>query len=135
MAAPVVCRSDVALTNGCARPNTRPPVWPRRQWIHGTRFRVRTGVPWRDVPVAYGPWGRIYDLFGRRQRHGIRHRIPAVIEVEVLSVELFEKSSPVFAKRHVGSLDVFRIPQRLRPPGCRGYLFPRSTDRGRTLSE
>ncbi|MFS8201968.1 IS5 family transposase [Streptomyces sp. CWNU-52B] len=29
----------------------RPPVWPRRQLIDGIRFRVRTGVPWRDVPV------------------------------------------------------------------------------------
>ncbi|KJY35589.1 transposase, partial [Streptomyces sp. NRRL S-444] len=28
----------------------RPPVWPRRQLIDGIRFRVRTGVPWRDVP-------------------------------------------------------------------------------------
>ncbi|MFF8096263.1 transposase [Streptomyces sp. NPDC016675] len=36
----------------------RPPVWPRRRLIDGIRFRVRTGVPWRDVPVEYGPWGR-----------------------------------------------------------------------------
>ncbi|MGW2424279.1 transposase [Streptomyces sp. NPDC001709] len=40
-----------------------PPVWSRRQPIDGIRFRVRTGVPWRDVPVEYGRWGRIYDLF------------------------------------------------------------------------
>ncbi|MFF2999499.1 transposase [Streptomyces sp. NPDC057950] len=32
----------------------RPPVWLRRQLIDGIRFRVRTGVPWRDVPVEYG---------------------------------------------------------------------------------
>ncbi|GGS12885.1 hypothetical protein Snoj_38140 [Streptomyces nojiriensis] len=43
----------------------RPPVWSRRQLIDGMRFRVRTGVPWRDVPVEYGPWGRIYDSFRR----------------------------------------------------------------------
>ncbi|MFC4517901.1 transposase [Streptomyces ehimensis] len=36
----------------------RPPAWSRRQLIDGIRFRVRTGVPWRDVPVEYGPWGR-----------------------------------------------------------------------------
>nr|WSS73306.1 transposase [Streptomyces sp. NBC_01175] len=23
--------------------------------INGIRFRGRTGVPWRDVPVEYGP--------------------------------------------------------------------------------
>ncbi|MGW0952982.1 transposase [Streptomyces sp. NPDC002545] len=31
--------------------------------INGIRFRVRTGIPWRDLPAEYGPWGRIYDLF------------------------------------------------------------------------
>ncbi|MFF5968750.1 IS5 family transposase [Streptomyces collinus] len=53
----------------------RPPVWPRRQLIDGIRFRVRTGIPWRDVPVEYGPWGRIYDLFRRWQRDGTLHRV------------------------------------------------------------
>ncbi|WP_405669207.1 transposase [Streptomyces sp. NBC_01527] len=37
----------------------RPPVRSRRQLIDDRAFRVRTGVPWRDVPVEYGPWGRI----------------------------------------------------------------------------
>lgn len=53
----------------------RPPVWSRRQLIDGIRFRVRTGAPWRDVPVEYGPWGRVYDLFRRWQRIGTWHRI------------------------------------------------------------
>ncbi|WP_406324192.1 IS5 family transposase [Streptomyces sp. NBC_01637] len=53
----------------------RPPVWPRRQLIDGIRFRVRTGVPWRDIPIEYGPWSRIYDLFRRWQRNGTWQRI------------------------------------------------------------
>ncbi|GGY34486.1 IS5 family transposase [Streptomyces tanashiensis] len=53
----------------------RPPVWPRRQLIDGMRFRVRTGVPWRDVPAEYGPWGRVYDLFRRWQRDGTWQRM------------------------------------------------------------
>ncbi|MER5200785.1 IS5 family transposase [Streptomyces sp. NPDC002755] len=53
----------------------RPPVWPQRQLINGIRFRVRTGVPWQDVPVEYGPWGRVYDLFRRWQQDGTWHRI------------------------------------------------------------
>ncbi|MEV5204002.1 transposase [Streptomyces sp. NPDC053720] len=39
------------------------PSGSRRQLIDGIRFRVRTGIPWRDVPAEYGPWGRIHDLF------------------------------------------------------------------------
>ncbi|WP_443044656.1 IS5 family transposase [Streptomyces sp. DHE17-7] len=47
----------------------------RGSLIGRIRFRVRTGVPWRDVPVEYGPWGRVYDLFRRWQRNGTWHRI------------------------------------------------------------
>lgn len=57
------------------RKTGRPPVWPRRRLIDGIRFRVRTGVPWRDVPAEYGPWGRVYDLFRRWQRDGTWHRV------------------------------------------------------------
>ncbi|MFJ7272015.1 IS5 family transposase [Streptomyces sp. NPDC099050] len=53
----------------------RPPVWLRRQLIDGIRFRLRTGVPWRDAPVEYGPWGRISDLFRLWQRNGTWHRV------------------------------------------------------------
>ncbi|MFE4621765.1 transposase, partial [Streptomyces mirabilis] len=53
----------------------RPPLWTRRQLIDGIRFRVRTGIPWRDVPAEYGPWGRAYDLFRRWQRDGTWQRI------------------------------------------------------------
>ncbi|MCX5231507.1 transposase [Streptomyces sp. NBC_00233] len=53
----------------------RPPARPRRRLVDGIRFRVRTGVPWRDVPVEYGLRGRVYDLFRRWQRDGTWHRI------------------------------------------------------------
>ncbi|MFC5150660.1 transposase [Streptomyces amakusaensis] len=47
-----------------------PPMRARRQLIDGMRFRVRTGVPWRDLPVEYGAWGRAGDLFRRWWRQG-----------------------------------------------------------------
>ncbi|MCT2546652.1 MULTISPECIES: transposase [Streptomyces] len=53
----------------------RSLVWRRRQLIDGIRFRIRTGAPRRDVPVEYGPWSRIHDLFRRWQRDGTRPRI------------------------------------------------------------
>ncbi|MFE3021514.1 transposase [Streptomyces sp. NPDC059256] len=33
--------------------------------IDRVRVRVRTGVPWRNVPAEFGPWGRVEDLFRR----------------------------------------------------------------------
>ncbi|MER5348521.1 IS5 family transposase [Streptomyces mirabilis] len=43
----------------------------RRRLIDGIRWRVRTGAPWRDLPVAYGPWQTVYGLFRRWQRTGV----------------------------------------------------------------
>ncbi len=48
----------------------RPPTRPKRQLVDGIRWRVRTGAPWRDVPVDYGPWQTVYGLFRRWQRAG-----------------------------------------------------------------
>ncbi|MFE6548406.1 IS5 family transposase [Streptomyces sp. NPDC057746] len=53
----------------------RPPIRTRRQLIDGIRFRVRTGIPWRDMPAEYGPWGRAYNLFRRWQRNGTWQRL------------------------------------------------------------
>ena len=53
----------------------RPPRHPRRQLIDGIRFRVRTGVQWRDLPARYGPWQTVYGLFRRWQRDGTWKRI------------------------------------------------------------
>ncbi|MFF3753191.1 transposase [Streptomyces sp. NPDC002018] len=71
-------------TYGSPCAGCRPPPWARcqggaaaclasaavdrRHTAYGIRFRVRTGVPWRDMPVEYGPWGRVYDPFRRWQR-------------------------------------------------------------------
>ncbi|MFB9307487.1 IS5 family transposase, partial [Kibdelosporangium philippinense] len=48
----------------------RPPKHPKRQLIDGIRFRVRTGIQWRDLPGRYGPWQTVYGLFRRWQRDG-----------------------------------------------------------------
>ncbi len=53
----------------------RPPTWSKRQLINGIRFRTRTGVPWRDVPERYGPWGWAYDLVRHWQRDGTWQRL------------------------------------------------------------
>ncbi|WP_225878077.1 transposase [Spongiactinospora rosea] len=54
--------------------------WSRRQLIDGTRWRVRTGAPWRDVPACYGHWSTVYGLFRRRQRAGRRAQILAALQ-------------------------------------------------------
>ncbi|MFD8766434.1 IS5 family transposase [Streptomyces mirabilis] len=66
----------------------RPPMWARRQLIDGIRFRVRTGIPWRDLPAEYGPWGRAYDLFRRWQRDGTWFQIFTALQAQADAKEL-----------------------------------------------
>ncbi|MGW2354900.1 IS5 family transposase [Actinacidiphila glaucinigra] len=66
----------------------RPVIWTRRQLIDGIRFRVRTGIPWRDVPEQYGPWGRAYDLFRRWQRDGTWQRIFTALQAQAEAKDL-----------------------------------------------
>jgi len=50
-------------------------VHSKRQLIDGIRFRVLTGVPWRDLPARYGPWETVCGLFHRWRRDGTWRRI------------------------------------------------------------
>lgn len=113
----------------------RPPVRPRRQLMDGIRFRVRTGVPWRDVPVEYGPWGRIYDLFRRWQRDGIWHRVLTRVQAladakGVIKWDLSVDSTMCRAHQHAAGARKWGDPQK-EPPG--GVLAePRDHGLGRS---
>lgn len=66
----------------------RPPKWSKRQLIDGIRWRTRTGAPWRDVPVAYGPWQTVYGLFRRWARDGTWARILAALQARAQAAGL-----------------------------------------------
>ena len=42
-----------------------------RTVVEGIRWRLATGVPWRDLPAHFGPWRTVYFRFRRRQRAGV----------------------------------------------------------------
>jgi transposase len=60
----------------------RPPKHSKRQLIDGVRFRVRTGVPWRDLPARYGPWETVYGLLRRWQRDGTWKKILTALQAD-----------------------------------------------------
>jgi transposase len=53
-----------------------------RQVLNGILFRVRTGVPWRDLPERYGPWETVYKRFARWQTDGTWARIQASLHTQ-----------------------------------------------------
>ncbi|MFI8094087.1 IS5 family transposase [Streptomyces sp. NPDC086080] len=56
------------------------PARNQRRLINGVRWRVRTGVPWRDLPAEYGHWQTVYGLFRRWQREGVWARILTALQ-------------------------------------------------------
>jgi transposase len=46
------------------------------------RSRVRTGVPWRDIPERYGPWETVYKRFTRWQTDGTWARIQEALHTQ-----------------------------------------------------
>jgi transposase len=41
------------------------PFRDHRQVMEGIVFRLRTGVPWRDLPADFGPWQTAWKRYSR----------------------------------------------------------------------
>lgn len=46
-----------------------------RLFVEAVLWLVRTGVPWRDLPEAFGPWNSVFRRFSRWSRKGVWTRI------------------------------------------------------------
>jgi transposase len=114
----------------------RPPVWARRQLIDGIRWRVRTGAPWRDVPVGYGPWQAVYGLFRRWQRDGTWARIITRLQAAAdaagtICWQVSVDSTVCRAHRHAAGARREGHRQR-EPPGGTGAAEPADHGLGRS---
>ena len=56
----------------------RPPEQTRAV-INGILWRLRTGAPWRDIPVRYGDWNKIYRRFRRWSQSGVWTSVAAAL--------------------------------------------------------
>ncbi|MGA5425142.1 IS5 family transposase [Streptomyces lavendulocolor] len=53
-----------------------------RTVINGIMFRVRTGVPWRDLPERYGSWKTVYERHRRWSADGTWDRIMQSVQAD-----------------------------------------------------
>jgi transposase len=53
----------------------RPPKVSHYKAFCGILYILRTGCPWRDLPVEYGYWHVIYDRFSRGRERGLWAKI------------------------------------------------------------
>ena len=53
-----------------------------RLFLEAVLWRVRTGVPWRDPPGAFGRWNSVFQRFRRRVKGGVSERVFACLSGE-----------------------------------------------------
>lgn len=53
-----------------------------RTVVNGILFRVRTGVPWRDLPERYGSWKTVYERHRRWSADGTWDRLLQAVQAD-----------------------------------------------------
>ena len=53
-----------------------------RLLLEAVLWRVRTGVPWRDLPGAFGKWNSVFQRFRRWAKGGVFERVFACLSGE-----------------------------------------------------
>jgi transposase len=61
----------------------RPPKLSDRRFINAVLWKVKTGVPWRDLPRRYGSWKTVYSRFRRWALAGHFQAIFEALQLEV----------------------------------------------------
>ena len=54
-----------------------PPNCPKdnRRFVEAVLYRLRTGIPWRDLPACFGNWHRVYVRFQRWNKQDVWHKV------------------------------------------------------------
>jgi transposase len=60
----------------------RPPFDDRR-FIEAVLWWRRTGVPWRDLPDAFGPWKTVFNRFDRWSKMGKWDRLLEAVKTDI----------------------------------------------------
>ena len=64
------------------RAATGRPAKNHRTVLNGILWRLKPGVPWRDLPERYGPWQTVSTRFRRWQQAGVWDRVLAALQAE-----------------------------------------------------
>jgi len=58
------------------------PVTPHRKAVEGAIYRLRTGVPWRDLPSEFGPWQTVWRRHYRFCLDGTWDKVLSFLQVQ-----------------------------------------------------
>jgi transposase len=58
------------------------PMTPHRTVIEGALYRLRVGIPWRDLPPHFGPWQTVWKRHARFSKDGTWDRMLTALLIE-----------------------------------------------------
>ncbi len=58
------------------------PFRDHRQVVEGMIYRLRTGIPWRDMPAEFGPWQTVWKRYNRFAKDGTFDAILTRLQAE-----------------------------------------------------
>jgi transposase len=56
-----------------------------RRVLNGIFWVLRSGAPWRDLPIAFGPYTTCYNRFVRWRRAGVWSRISPPVSTKTIA--------------------------------------------------
>lgn len=71
-----------------------------RLFVEAILWRMRCGVPWRDLPERFGPWHRVFVRFSRWKSSGVWAKALAALQHEEGLGQLMVDSTIVRAHQH-----------------------------------
>ena len=71
-----------------------------RLFVEAVLWVGRTGSPWRDLPVEFGPWNSAYVRFARWSDKQVWHKVFVVLRQDADFEEVFLDSTVVRAHQH-----------------------------------
>jgi transposase len=81
------------------------PATPHRPVVEGIIYRYRAGIPWRDLPVEFGPWQTVWKRHHRWSYDGTWDRVLADADAAgVVDWKVSADASVVRAHQHATNM-------------------------------
>ena len=84
-----------------------------RLFVEAVLWVGRTGSPWRDLPVEFGPWNSAYVRFARWSDKQVWHKVFAVLRQDADFEEVYLDSTVVRAHEHAAGSAKKKVRRRL----------------------
>lgn len=77
--------------------------YEHRNTLEGILYRMRTGIPWRDLPIEFGDWSKVFRRFNLWSKKGVLDKLFQSLVTEIDADWLFIDGSIVKAHQDSSS--------------------------------